>query len=78
MNNEPLMLTFTEFRLLQFFISRPNQVYSRTQIMEKLNGIDYFAMDCSVDVQVTGLRKKLGPYKTHLETVPGVGDCPQE
>lgn len=72
-DSEGLDLTFTEFRLLQLLISRPGRVYSRNQIMEKLNGIDYFATERSIDVQVAGLRKKLGPYKDYLETVRGVG-----
>ncbi len=72
-DDELLTLTFTEFRLLQLLISRPGRVYSRNQIMEKLNGIDYFATERSIDVQVAGLRKKLGPYKDFLETVRGVG-----
>lgn len=77
-DEESLSLTFTEFRLLQLLISRPGRVYSRNQIMEKLNGIDYFATERSIDVQVAGLRKKLGPYKDFLETVRGVGYRMQE
>lgn len=73
-----LALTYTEFRLLQLLISRQGRVYSRNQIMEKLNGIDYFATERSIDVQVAGLRKKLGPYKDYLETVRGVGYRMQE
>ncbi len=68
-----LDLTYTEFKLLQLLISKPGRVYTRTQIMEKINGMDYFATERSVDVQVAGLRKKLGPYKDLLETVRGVG-----
>ena len=77
-DNELLNLTFTEFRLLQLLISRPGRVYSRNQIMEKLNGIDYFATERSTDVQVAGSRKKLGPYKNFLETVRGMGYRMQE
>jgi DNA-binding response OmpR family regulator len=69
----PLDLTYTEFKLLQLLISKPGRVYTRSQIMEKINGIDYFATERSVDVQVAGLRKKLGSYKDSLETVRGVG-----
>lgn len=78
LEDEDLDLTFTEFRLLQLLISRPGRVYSRNQIMEKLNGIDYFATERSIDVQVAGLRKKLGAYKDFLETVRGVGYRMQE
>ncbi len=70
---DALDLTYTEFKLLQLLISKPGRVYTRNQIMEKINGMDYFATERSVDVQVAGLRKKLGTYKDLLETVRGVG-----
>lgn len=70
---ESLELTYSEFKLLQLLISRPGKVFSRSQIIEKLNGIDYIATERSVDVQVVGLRKKIGKYKGYLETVRGVG-----
>lgn len=73
LDNEPLDLTYTEFRLLQILISKPGRVYTRNQIMEKINGMDYFATERSIDVQVAGLRKKLGKYKDYVETVRGVG-----
>ncbi|MBC7923111.1 MAG: response regulator transcription factor [Ferruginibacter sp.] len=76
--SKSLDLTYSEFKLLQLLISRPGKVYSRNQIIEKLNGMDYFATERSIDVQVVGLRKKLGKYKDYLETVRGVGYRMQE
>ena len=75
---ETLDLTHSEFKLLQLLINRPGKVYTRNQIIEKLNGLDYFATERSIDVQVVGLRKKLGKYKDYLETVRGVGYRMQE
>ncbi|MES2731003.1 MAG: response regulator transcription factor [Bacteroidota bacterium] len=75
---ESIDLTYSEFKLLQLLINRPGKVYSRNQIIEKLNGLDYFATERSIDVQVVGLRKKLGKYKDYLETVRGVGYRMQE
>jgi two-component system phosphate regulon response regulator PhoB len=54
-------------------IHRKGRVYSRLQIIESLNGIDYMATERSVDVQVVGLRKKLMILKDYLETVRGIG-----
>ena len=45
----------------------------RAQIIEKINGAQYFATERSTDVQVAGLRKKLGDYKDAVETVRSVG-----
>jgi DNA-binding response OmpR family regulator len=77
-DTDPLDLTYTEFKLLQLLISKPGRVYTRNQIMEKVNGMDYYATERSIDVQVAGLRKKLGIYKEFLETVRGVGYRMQE
>ncbi len=72
-NNKKLELTFTEFKLLQFLSSRPGRVFTRFQIMDAVQGEDYIATDRSIDVQIAGLRKKLGNCGNYIETVRGVG-----
>ena len=66
-------LTFTEFGILQFLASRPGWVFTRYQIVEAVRGEDYSVTDRSVDFQIVGLRKKLGPVAGRIETVRGVG-----
>jgi two-component system alkaline phosphatase synthesis response regulator PhoP len=66
-------LTATEFRLLHLLARRPGWVFTRSQIVEGVHGDDYPVSDRSVDVQVVGLRKKLGPAGQFVETVRGVG-----
>jgi len=66
-------LTFTEFRLLHFLARRPGWVFTRQQIVNGVRGEDYPVTDRSVDVQIVGLRKKLGPAGRRIETVRGVG-----
>lgn len=66
-------LTFTEFRVLQFLARRPGWVYTRQQIVDAVRGEDYAVTDRSVDVQIVGLRRKLGPAGEYIETVRGVG-----
>jgi two-component system phosphate regulon response regulator PhoB len=68
-----LDLTFTEFQLLCVLARRPGWVFTRSQIVDAVRGSDYPVTDRSVDVQVVGLRKKLGPYGSYIETVRGVG-----
>jgi two-component system alkaline phosphatase synthesis response regulator PhoP len=72
-NNEPLELTIGEFKLLELLAKQPGKVFSRNQVIEKINGTQYFATERSIDVQVAGLRKKLGEYKDAVETVRSVG-----
>lgn len=66
-------LTNTEFKLLHFLIKRAGLVFTRDQIVDGVHGDDYPVTDRSVDVQVVGLRKKLGAYGSYIETVRGVG-----
>jgi DNA-binding response OmpR family regulator len=69
----PLDLTFTEFQVLAFLARRPGWVFTRTQIVDAVRGDDYPVTDRSVDVQIVGLRKKMGPAGHYIETVRGVG-----
>lgn len=73
LNEELLDLTIGEFKLLELLARQPGKVFSRNQIIERINGTDYFATERSIDVQIVGLRKKLGLYKNVLETVRSVG-----
>jgi two-component system, OmpR family, alkaline phosphatase synthesis response regulator PhoP len=72
-NDEPVNLTHTEFRILQFLASRPGWVFSRNQIVRGVHGDDYPVTGRSVDVQVASLRKKLGAAAQYITTVRGVG-----
>jgi len=73
LNEKPLDLTATEFKLLEFLVSRPGWVFTRQQIVDNVRGEDYAVTERSVDVQVVGLRKKLGEASEYIETVRGVG-----
>ncbi|TRO80594.1 response regulator transcription factor [Trichloromonas acetexigens] len=66
-------LTLTEFRLLYLLAGRPGWVFTRTQIVDAIRGEGYAVTDRAVDVQVVGLRKKLGDAGSYIETVRGVG-----
>jgi two-component system phosphate regulon response regulator PhoB len=72
-NGHPVELTATEFRLLHMLARRPGWVFTRSQIVNGVHGDDYPVSDRSVDVQVVGLRKKLGEAGQYVETVRGVG-----
>jgi two-component system phosphate regulon response regulator PhoB len=72
-DDQSVDLTYTEFRVLQFLASRPGWVFTRYQIVNAVRGDDYSVTDRAVDVQIVGLRKKLGVYGKYIETVRGVG-----
>jgi two-component system phosphate regulon response regulator PhoB len=66
-------LTFTEFKVLKLMASQPGRVFTRYQIVDAVHGEDYPVTDRSVDVQIVGLRKKLGDAGKYIETVRGIG-----
>jgi two-component system phosphate regulon response regulator PhoB len=72
-DGEPVILTLSEFKMLDLFLKRPGMVFSRYQIVDAVHGEDYPVTDRSVDVQIVGLRRKMGVCSHLIETVRGVG-----
>ncbi len=65
----------TEYRLLQFFISHPDRVYSRTQLLDRVWGANVYVEERTVDVHVRRLRKALSSEDAdeYIQTVRGAG-----
>jgi len=65
----------TEFRLLQFFITHPERVYSRAQLLDQIWGQSVYVEERTVDVHIRRLRKTLQPYgyDRFIQTVRSVG-----
>ena len=70
---ERVGLTFTEFRILHMLARRPGWVFTRQRIVDAVHDEPYPVTDRAVDVQIVGLRKKLGAASERIETVRGVG-----
>ncbi len=66
-------LTVTEFNVLYLLAARPGWVFSRQAIIDNVRGYDYSVTPRAIDVQVFGLRKKLGEVGKRIETVRGIG-----
>ncbi|MEM0514127.1 MULTISPECIES: phosphate regulon transcriptional regulator PhoB [Pseudoalteromonas] len=65
----------TEFRLLHFFMTHPERVYSREQLLDHVWGTNVYVEDRTVDVHIRRLRKAISP-KGHdrlVQTVRGAG-----
>jgi len=69
----PADLSATEFAILDHLMRNPGWVFSRNQIIDAVKGKDYPVTERAVDVQILGLRKKLGAYGERVQTVRGVG-----
>jgi two-component system phosphate regulon response regulator PhoB len=70
---QAVQLTTTEFTILALLARRPGWVFSRQQIIDQVRGYDYSVTPRAVDVQIFGLRKKLGTTGKNIETVRGIG-----
>ena len=65
----------TEFRLLHFFITHPERVYSRAQLLDQVWGQNVYVEERTIDVHIRRLRKTLEPfgYDRLIQTVRSVG-----
>jgi len=73
-NEQALDLGPTEFRLLHFFMTHPERVYSREQLLNNVWGTNVYVEDRTVDVHIRRLRKALGTaYENLVQTVRGTG-----
>lgn len=68
-----IVLTLTEFKLLEFMARRPGAVFSRARILDAVAGQDTIACDRTVDAHIKSLRHKLGRAKDYIETIRGAG-----
>lgn len=76
LHGSTLSLTATEFRLLEFLMSRPGVVFSREQLLDAVWGHDRAVTDRTVDVYILRLRQKIEPdtqNPTFIRSVRGFG-----
>lgn len=66
-------LTYMEYELLRFLVENQGRVWSRTQLLSKVWGLDYFGGARTVDVHIRRLRIKLGEDRDWIVTVRSVG-----
>jgi len=73
LNEKELHLPRKEFELLAFFMSQPNIIFRRGDLLSGIWEEDVFVVDRTIDVHINRIRSKLGPYKNWIETVKGIG-----
>jgi two-component system phosphate regulon response regulator OmpR len=75
-NGEPMALTSGEFAVLKALVTHPREPLSRDKLMNLARGRDYSALERSIDVQVSRLRRMLEEDPTnprYIQTVWGLG-----
>lgn len=74
-NGKPIQLNLTpiEFKLLFHLARSEGHIYSRQQLLDSVWGKGVHVFDRTVDTHISALRKKLGSFSKHIESVPGTG-----
>jgi DNA-binding response OmpR family regulator len=75
-DGEPVMLTASEYKLLVALASYPGRVYSRFELINRVQGHDFEGYERTIDAHVKNLRRKIEPdahAPRYVETVHGVG-----
>ena len=74
-NDQPLDMGPTEFKLLHFFMTHAERVYSREQLLDNVWGTNVYVEDRTVDVHIRRLRKAIGEFghDSMIQTVRGAG-----
>ncbi len=73
---QTLKLTKNEFTILKVLLSRPNRVFSRTELVNRVQGYEYDGYDRTIDTHIKNLRKKIAaalPGQEIIVTVYGIG-----
>lgn len=64
-----ITLTHKEYELLYFFMSNPEQIFSREQLLNRIWGYDFEGNTRTIDTHIKTLRRKLGSEGTHIVTL---------
>lgn len=73
LNGAMLTLTLSEYKILELLLSNRNRVFTRLMIIDRISDEQKIVTERTIDVQMVGLRKKLGDWASHIETIRGVG-----
>ncbi len=77
---EGVEISFTkkEFEILRLFLENKNRVFSRDEMLSRVWSDEVVVLDRTIDVNITRLRKKIGPYGKNIVTRLGYGYCFEE
>lgn len=73
MDGEPVQLTKKELEILMLLLSNRGRIFSREQILQSVWSDKVIVLDRTIDVNITRLRRKIGPYGEHIVTRLGYG-----
>lgn len=74
-NGDEVPLTKKEFEILKLLLENKGNVFSREEILSRIWKDEVYVLDRTIDVNITRLRKKIGPYGKNIVTRLGFGYC---
>ncbi|MGL4492644.1 MAG: winged helix-turn-helix domain-containing protein, partial [Tannerellaceae bacterium] len=74
-DGEEVTLTKKEFEILKLLLENKGNVFSREEILSRIWKDEVYVLDRTIDVNITRLRKKIGPYGKNIVTRLGFGYC---
>lgn len=78
LNGEEIPFTKKEFEILKLFLENKNRVFTRDEMLSRVWSDEVIVLDRTIDVNITRLRKKIGPYGKNIVTRLGYGYCFEE
>ena len=72
-DDEEIPFTKTEFEILHLLLEERGRVFSRQELIDRIWPKDVLVLDRTVDVNITRLRKKIGPFSKCIVTRLGFG-----
>lgn len=74
-DGQEIPLTKKEFEILKLLLENKGNVFSREEILSRIWKDEVYVLDRTIDVNITRLRKKIGPYGKNIVTRLGFGYC---
>lgn len=78
LDSKEISFTKKEFEILKLFLENKNRVFTREEILSRVWSDEVVVLDRTIDVNITRLRKKIGPYGKNIVTRLGYGYCFEE
>jgi two-component system phosphate regulon response regulator PhoB len=75
LEGEEIRFTRKEFEILKLFIENKNRLFTREELLTRVWTDEAFVLNRTIDVNITRIRKKIGPYEKNIVTKLGLGYC---
>jgi len=78
LDDTEIQFTKKEFEILKLLMENKNRLFSREELLQRIWSEESFVLSRTIDVNITRIRKKIGPYEKNIVTKLGLGYCFEE